>query len=138
MNPRPTHVIVGASVAGAKAAETLRTEGFDGRIILLGAESYPPYERPPLSKQLLRGESDAKDAFVHGDGFYDQHDIEFRSGTRVQEINPQYRAVTIDTGESITYNRLLLATGARPRRLRVTGGDLAGIHYLRNLDDNAA
>jgi 3-phenylpropionate/trans-cinnamate dioxygenase ferredoxin reductase component len=138
MTSRLTHVIVGASVAGAKAAETLRTEGFDGRVILLGAEPYPPYERPPLSKQLLRGEADAKDAFVHADGFYEQHDIELRTGTHVQEIRPQSRTVTVDTGEPITYDRLLLATGARPRRLRVPGADLAGVHYLRDLDDNAA
>jgi 3-phenylpropionate/trans-cinnamate dioxygenase ferredoxin reductase subunit len=135
---RQTHVIVGASVAGAKAAETLRSEGFDGRVVLFGAEHYPPYARPPLSKQLLRGETDAKDAFVHRDGFYEQNDIELRVGTYVQEVDTQSRVVTLDTGESTGYDRLLLATGARPRRLRVPGADLAGIHFLRDLDDNAA
>jgi 3-phenylpropionate/trans-cinnamate dioxygenase ferredoxin reductase subunit len=135
---RQTHVIVGASVAGAKAAETLRSEGFDGRVVLVGAEHYPPYARPPLSKQLLRGETDAKDAYVHRDGFYEQHDIELRVGTRAQEIDARSRVVAVDNGESIAYDRLLLATGARPRRLRVPGADLAGIHYLRDLDDNAA
>ena len=114
MTKRQTHVIVGASVAGAKAAETLRTEGFDGRVVLLGAEPYPPYERPPLSKQLLRGETDAKDAFVHADGFYEDNDIELRVGTRVREIQTEPRVVTVETGESIGYDRLLLATGARP------------------------
>jgi 3-phenylpropionate/trans-cinnamate dioxygenase ferredoxin reductase subunit len=135
---RQTHVIVGASVAGAKAAETLRSEGFDGRVVLFGAERYPPYARPSLSKQLLRGETDAKDAFVHRDGFYEQNDIELRVGTYVQEVDTQSRVVTLDTGESTGYDRLLLATGARPRRLRVPGADLAGIHFLRDLDDNAA
>jgi 3-phenylpropionate/trans-cinnamate dioxygenase ferredoxin reductase subunit len=131
-------VIVGASVAGAKAAETLRTEGFEGRVVLLGAEPYRPYERPPLSKQLLRGETDANEAFVHGERFYEDNDIELRVGTRVREIQPESKVVTVDSGESIVYDRLLLATGARPRRLRVAGSELAGIHLLRTLDDNAA
>jgi 3-phenylpropionate/trans-cinnamate dioxygenase ferredoxin reductase subunit len=131
-------VIVGASVTGAKAAETLRSEGFDGRVVLLGAEPHRPYERPPLSKQLLRGESEVNDAFVHGDRFYADNDIELRVGTRVTEMHPETNAVTLDTGESIVYDRLLLATGSRPRQLRVPGADLAGLHLLRTLDDNAA
>jgi 3-phenylpropionate/trans-cinnamate dioxygenase ferredoxin reductase subunit len=135
---RQTHVIVGASVAGAKAAETLRTEGFDGRVVLLGAEPHRPYERPPLSKQLLRGESEVNDAFVHSERFYEDNDIELRVGARVTEIRPQTRTVTLGGGESIGYDRLLLATGARPRRLRVPGAELEGIHVVRTLDDNAA
>jgi 3-phenylpropionate/trans-cinnamate dioxygenase ferredoxin reductase subunit len=136
---RPTHVIVGASVAGAMAAETLRTEGFDSRIVLVGAEPHRPYERPPLSKQLLWGESAVEDTFVHGPGFYDEHDIELRLGTRVTAIDPQARVVHLgDDGERLGYDRLLLATGARPRRLQLPGADLAGIHHLRDLGDNAA
>jgi 3-phenylpropionate/trans-cinnamate dioxygenase ferredoxin reductase subunit len=138
MSTRPTHVIVGASLAGAKAAETLRAEGFDGRIVIVGAEAHRPYERPPLSKHLLRGESEIEDAFVHGPSFYDSNDIELRTATRVHEVLPHSRVVTVEHGESIPYDRLLLATGARPRHLRVPGADLAGIHYLRTLDDNAA
>jgi 3-phenylpropionate/trans-cinnamate dioxygenase ferredoxin reductase component len=136
---RPTHVIVGASVAGAMASETLRTEGFDSRIVLVGAEPDRPYERPPLSKQLLRGETTVDDAFVHDPGFYDEHDIELRLGTRVAAIDPQARVVHLgDDGERLAYDRLLLATGSEPRRLQVGGADLAGIHYLRDLGDTAA
>jgi 3-phenylpropionate/trans-cinnamate dioxygenase ferredoxin reductase subunit len=134
---RTTYVIVGAGVAGAKAAETLRREGFDGHVVLVGAEPYPPYERPPLSKQLLRGETDVKAAFVHPDDFYTANDIELHVGTRVESIDTRLHALTVDTAESIHYDRLLLATGARPRRLRVPGADLSGIHYLRDLDDAA-
>ncbi len=137
MTPKQsTHVIVGASVAGAMAAETLRAEGFDGRVVLIGSEPHRPYERPPLSKQLLRGESDTADAFVHADSFYKDHDIELRVGARVHEILPPSQVVTVDHGESIHYDRLLLTTGARSRRLRVRGADLPGVHYLRDLDDN--
>jgi len=132
-----THVIVGASLAGAKAAETLRAEGFEGRIVLIGSEPYRPYERPPLSKQLLRGESDAESVFVHTKNFYDDNDIELRVDTHVGEILPQSNVVTTEHGASIHYDRLLLTTGARPRRIRAPGADLAGIHYLRDLDDNA-
>jgi len=131
-----THVIVGASLAGAKAAETLRADGFDGQIVLIGSEPYRPYARPPLSKQLLRGESDVEDAFVHTADFYADNDIDLRLSTRVQEVLPQSQVVTLEHGESIRYDRLLLATGARARRLHVPGAGLAGVHYLRNLDDN--
>jgi 3-phenylpropionate/trans-cinnamate dioxygenase ferredoxin reductase subunit len=131
-----THVIVGASLAGAKAAETLRADGFDGQIVLIGSEPYRPYERPPLSKQLLRGESGVEDAFVHAADFYADHDIDLRLSTRVQEVLPQSQVVSLEHGESIQYDRLLLATGARARRLHAPGADLAGIHYLRDLDDN--
>jgi 3-phenylpropionate/trans-cinnamate dioxygenase ferredoxin reductase subunit len=131
-------VIVGASLAGASAAATLRAEGFDGRIVLIGSEPYPPYERPPLSKQLLRGDAAIADVFVHAERFYEDQDIELRVGTRVNELLPQSQVVTVDDGASIRYDRLLLTTGARARRLRAPGADLPGIHYLRDLDDNQA
>ncbi|MGH9187442.1 MAG: NAD(P)/FAD-dependent oxidoreductase [Acidimicrobiales bacterium] len=138
MTDQPTQVIVGASLAGAKAAETLRTEGFDGRVVLVGAEVHRPYERPPLSKQLLRGETTADEAHVHEETFYTDHDIELRLGTRVTEIDTHSTVVHLQGGEQIGYDRLLLATGARPRRLRLPGAELAGIHYLRDLGDNQA
>ena len=138
MSHRPTHVIVGASLAGAKAAETLRTDGFDGRVVLVGAEQFRPYERPPLSKQLLRGESAVEDAFVHDEPFYANNDIELLLDTRVNELDPHAHTVTVNGRESIRYDRLLLATGARPRRLNVPGARLEGIHYLRDLHDNNA
>lgn len=138
MTGRRAHVIVGASLAGASAAATLRAEGFDGRIVLLGAERQRPYQRPPLSKDLLRGEATVEDTFVHDEAFYADHDIDLRLGTRVSDIDPQAHLVHLDGGEGIGYHRLLLATGARPRRLRVPGADLDGIHYLRDLDDLGA
>jgi 3-phenylpropionate/trans-cinnamate dioxygenase ferredoxin reductase component len=134
--PEPaTHVIVGASLAGAKTAEALRTEGFDGRIVLVGAEDERPYERPPLSKDYLRGESEREKAYVHPAGFYEEHDIELRTGTTVSAIDTDARTVSLG-GESLGYDRLLIATGAEPRRLNVPGADLEGVHYLRTLADS--
>ncbi len=130
-----THVIVGAGLAGAVAAATLRSEGFDGSVVLLGAEPHRPYERPPLSKGLLRGESDAEQAFVHDSAFYADNGIELRLGRRATRIDPVDRRVHLDDGEPLGYDRLLLATGARPRELRLPGAGVAGIHHLRDLDD---
>jgi 3-phenylpropionate/trans-cinnamate dioxygenase ferredoxin reductase subunit len=134
---RSTSVIVGGGLAGAKAAATLREEGFDGRVVLVGEEPYPPYERPPLSKQLLRGESEVRDTFVHPDDFYATNDVELRIGRRAENLDARSQTLTVD-GEAIRYDELLLATGARPRRLTVPGATLVGVHSLRNLDDNAA
>ena len=130
-----TFVIVGASLAGAKAAETLRAEGFDGRVVLIGDEARRPYERPPLSKDYLRGEKDFDAAAVHPAGFYDEHDIDLRTSTTVTAIGPAERSVTLASGEQITWDRLLLATGAVPRRLSVEGADLPGVLYLRSVED---
>jgi 3-phenylpropionate/trans-cinnamate dioxygenase ferredoxin reductase subunit len=128
-------VIVGASLAGAKAAETLRAEGFDGRVVLIGDEEPRPYERPPLSKEYLRGEKDFDAAAVHPADFYDEHDIELHTSTVVNAIDPGDRSVTLTSGERVTYDRLLLATGAAPRRLSVEGADLEGVCYLRDVED---
>src|SRR6185369_12442869 len=106
-----TFVIVGASLAGAKAAETLRSEGFDGRIVLVGAEGERPYERPPLSKDYLRGETQSK-PYVHEEGFYEKEEIELRALTRVDSIDPSAAEVLLEGGERVGYERLLLATGA--------------------------
>jgi 3-phenylpropionate/trans-cinnamate dioxygenase ferredoxin reductase component len=130
-----THVIVGAGLAGAKAAEALREEGFDGRIVLIGDEAEQPYERPPLSKDYLRGESPRESARVHRDGFYVDSEIELRTGTTVERLELDRRAVVLADGERVGYHRLLLATGAEPRRLAVPGSGLDGIHYLRELGD---
>jgi 3-phenylpropionate/trans-cinnamate dioxygenase ferredoxin reductase subunit len=132
---RDTHVIAGAGLAGAKAAEALRAEGFEGRIVLVGDEPEPPYERPPLSKDYLRGESPREQARVHPEGFYRDHDVELMLGTAVTAIDPAGRAVTLATGETLAYDRLLLATGSEPRRLSVAGAELAGVHHLRDLAD---
>jgi 3-phenylpropionate/trans-cinnamate dioxygenase ferredoxin reductase subunit len=131
-------VIVGASLAGAKAAETLRSEGFDGRVVLVGDEAVRPYERPPLSKEYLRGEKGFDDAAVHSADFYAEQDIDLRGSTLVSALDPSAHQVTLSTGETIGYQRLLLAVGAAPRRLTVPGADLDGIHYLRSISDSNA
>jgi len=132
---RETHVIAGAGMAGAKAAEALRDEGFEGRIVLVGEEPELPYERPPLSKDYLRGEVPREQARVHPEGFYADHDIDLMCGTTVTAIDPEARSVTLSTGEALAYDRLLLATGSEPRRLSVPGAELGGVHHLRDLAD---
>jgi 3-phenylpropionate/trans-cinnamate dioxygenase ferredoxin reductase component len=130
-----TFVIVGASLAGAKAAETLRAEGFDERVVLIGAEDERPYERPPLSKDYLRGEAERETVYVHPEGFYAEHDIELRLGRTAVSLNVAGRELALDDGERLRYDRLLLATGAEPRRLSIPGGDLDGVLYLRSVAD---
>jgi 3-phenylpropionate/trans-cinnamate dioxygenase ferredoxin reductase component len=136
MSDARTFVIVGASLAGAKAAETLRLEGFDGRIVLLGEEAVRPYERPPLSKDYLRGEVGTDKVFVHGESYYEDNDIDFRPSTSVQAMDIRTSEVVLSSGERIGYDGLLLTTGSTPRRLSVPGSDLPGVHYLRNLEDS--
>jgi 3-phenylpropionate/trans-cinnamate dioxygenase ferredoxin reductase component len=133
-----THVIAGAGLAGAKAAEALRSEGFEGRIVLVGDEPEAPYERPPLSKDYLRGESPREQARVHEAGFYADHDIELLTGTTVTDLNASARDVTLSTGERLGYDRLLLATGSEPRRLSAPGAELDGVHHLRTFADSDA
>ncbi|MGY1692841.1 NAD(P)/FAD-dependent oxidoreductase [Geodermatophilus sp. SYSU D01105] len=128
-------VIVGAGLAGAKAAQALREEGLDGPVVLVGAEPERPYERPPLSKGYLLGSAERGQAFVHDEGWYADHDVELRTGVRVTRLDPAVHRLALDTGEELPYARLLLATGASPRRLRVPGADLDGVRYLRTLAD---
>jgi 3-phenylpropionate/trans-cinnamate dioxygenase ferredoxin reductase subunit len=135
MSDTSSFVIAGAGLAGAKAAETLRAEGYGGRLLLLGEEAERPYERPPLSKAYLRGETDRDSLYVHQDGFYAAHDIELRPSTPVRSIDPATRQLELASGEHIGYQRLLLATGAAPRRLPLPGADLDGVHYLRSRRD---
>src|SRR6185312_3581913 len=130
-----TFVIVGASLAGAKAAETLRAEGFDERVVLVGDEDERPYERPPLSKDYLRGEAERETVYVHPEGFYAEHDIELRLGRTAVSLNVAGRELALDDGERLRYDRLLLATGAEPRRLSIPGGELDGVLYLRSVAD---
>jgi 3-phenylpropionate/trans-cinnamate dioxygenase ferredoxin reductase subunit len=133
MATRQTFVIVGASLAGAKAAQTLREEGFDGRVVLVGEESVRPYERPPLSKAYLRGEVGFDDAAVHTEGFYAEHEIELLTSTTAMSIDPTAKHVDLDPGGRLSYDELLVTTGATPRRVAVPGADLDGIHYLRSV-----
>ena len=136
MSNEQTHVIVGASLAGAKAAETLRQEGFDGRVVLVGAEHERPYERPPLSKDYLRGEVGREKVYVHEEGFYAEHDIELRLGRTAESLDTSNRELELDGGERLGYDRLLLTTGAEPRRLSIPGAELDGVLYLRSVQDS--
>jgi 3-phenylpropionate/trans-cinnamate dioxygenase ferredoxin reductase component len=136
MASKQSFVIVGAGLAGAKAAETLRAQGFDGRLVLIGAEHERPYERPPLSKEYLRGEADRK-PYVHDQDFYAEQEIELLSSTEVESIDVASSEV-VAGGERLEFDRLLLATGAEPRRLRVPGGDLDEVLYLREIADSEA
>ncbi|MGH3321271.1 MAG: NAD(P)/FAD-dependent oxidoreductase [Streptosporangiaceae bacterium] len=136
MATETTYVIVGASLAGAKAAETLREQGFDGRVMLIGAESERPYERPPLSKDYLLGKADRSDAFVHDEGWYTDHDVKLRLGVRATRVDRASHELELAAGERVRYDKLLLATGASPRRLPVPGGDLDGVFYLRTIADS--
>ncbi|MCX4732218.1 NAD(P)/FAD-dependent oxidoreductase [Streptomyces sp. NBC_01363] len=128
-----TFVIVGGGLAGAKAAETLREEGFSGRVILLGDERDHPYERPPLSKGYLSGKEERDSVFVHETAWYAGADIELHLGQPVTSLDREARAVQLGDGTVVHYDKLLLATGAEPRRLPVPGTDLAGVHHLRRL-----
>ena len=138
MASEQTFVIVGASLAGAKAAETLRAEGFDGRVVLIGEEAERPYERPMLSKEYLRGDKPAAKLYVHDEGFYADNDIELLTGTRVASVDPGAHEVTLADGNRMPYSRLLLSTGAAPRRLELPGTDLPGVRYLREMADSDA
>jgi 3-phenylpropionate/trans-cinnamate dioxygenase ferredoxin reductase subunit len=133
-----TFVIVGASLAGAKAAEGLRAEGFDGRLVLVGAEAERPYERPPLSKDYLRGDVGRETVYVHDGSFYAEHDIDLRLGRAAVALNTSARELRLDDDAMVRYDRLLLATGAEPRRLAIPGGELAGVMYLRSIEDSDA
>jgi 3-phenylpropionate/trans-cinnamate dioxygenase ferredoxin reductase component len=130
---RPTHVIAGASFAGASAAAALRKEGFDGRIVLIGEEPEAPYERPELSKKYLRAEPDT-DVRVHEAGFYERADIELLTGAKVDSIDVAGRAVTVGS-ERIAFDRLLLATGSTPRRPAIPGAGLENVLTLRTRHD---
>jgi 3-phenylpropionate/trans-cinnamate dioxygenase ferredoxin reductase subunit len=132
---RPVYAIVGASLTGAKAAEELRAAGFDGRIVLIGEEPERPYERPPLSKGYLLGADPRDKAYVHDAGWYDAHDVELRLGVRASGLDPAAHTVTLAGEGTVRYDKLLLATGSRVRRLDVPGADLPGVRYLRALPD---
>lgn len=131
----PAFVIIGASLAGGTAAATLRQDGFEGDLILIGKEPHLPYERPPLSKQYLRGEAPFEKALVRPGSFYDEHRIDARFGVAATRVDPAARTVDLASGRPIHYDKLLIATGARNRPLPVPGHDLANIFSLRSVED---
>ncbi|MGH8894228.1 MAG: NAD(P)/FAD-dependent oxidoreductase [Actinomycetes bacterium] len=135
---RSPFVIVGASLAGAKTAEGLRDAGHDGAITLVGAEAHLPYERPPLSKGFLQGHEDRQKLLVHPPDWYADHRVDLRLSSRVTAVNSQAHHVAVSNGDRLPYEKLVLATGSAPRRLTVQGADLAGVHYLRTVDDSEA
>src|SRR3954452_12584687 len=128
-------VIVGAGLAGAKAATTLREEGFDGPVVLVGEEPDPPYERPPLSKEYLLGKAERDDSRVHPTDWYAENGDDLRTGVRAEHLDARAHRVRLSTGEDLAYGALLLATGSSARRLPVPGADLDGVHYLRTVAD---
>jgi 3-phenylpropionate/trans-cinnamate dioxygenase ferredoxin reductase component len=135
MKNKPSFVIVGGGMAGAIATQTLREEGFDGKITLLGQEPNAPYERPPLSKDYLQGKADRDSIFVHPEPWYAEHAVELSLGSTVASLDPASRTITA-IGERLSYDKLLLATGSKPRRLDVPGADLDGVYYLRNVEES--
>ena len=132
----PSFVIAGASLTGAKAAQTLRDEGFDGEIVLLGSEPERPYERPPLSKGYLLGNDSRDSVYVHPDGWYAEHGVDLRTGVTVTAIDRNARIVATSSGAQVSYDKLLLATGASPRQLSFPGSDREEVLYLRTLADS--
>src|SRR6185437_15010108 len=131
MSASGTFIIAGGGLAGAKAAEALREQGFGGRIVLAAEEGIRPYERPPLSKEYLQGKAERDTIFVHSPDWYDANRVELLLGTAVTGIDRGHREVTLSDGAHLAYGRLLLATGAVPRRLPLPGADADGVLYLR-------
>jgi len=136
MDDHRTFVIAGAGLAGATAAEALRSEGFTGHVVLLGDEPERPYERPPLSKGLLLGTAERDTVHVHRAGWYAEHDVELRTNSAVVDLDRAAHRVRLADGEQIRYDKLLLATGAAPRTLPIPGIDLDGVLQLRTLADS--
>ena len=133
---KPSFIIVGGGLAGAIAAQTLREEGFDGRITLISQEPNTPYERPPLSKDYLQGKAERDTIYVNPEAWYAEHEVELRLGDAVTSLDPAARTAINASGAQLRYDKLLLATGSKPRRLDVPGADLDGVHYLRNVEDS--
>jgi 3-phenylpropionate/trans-cinnamate dioxygenase ferredoxin reductase component len=133
-----TFVIVGGGLAGAKAAEALRDNDFDGRVVLLCEEDHLPYERPPLSKEYLAGKKSLGDFTVHASDWYREHDVDLRLGARVASLDTAGHSVALADNTTIGYDKLLLATGSASRHAPIPGSDTGGVHYLRTFGDAAA
>jgi 3-phenylpropionate/trans-cinnamate dioxygenase ferredoxin reductase subunit len=131
-------VVVGGGLAGARAVETLRAEGFEGSLVLVSAEPHLPYERPPLSKAVLAGRDDVSVATLHDRSWYAEHHIELRLTATATNLDTIGQSLTLDDGSQVAYDALLLATGSSARRLSIPGSDLEGVRYLRTIDDSLA
>lgn len=138
MTTSSTFAIIGGGLAGAKAAEALRDNDFDGHVVLFAAEDKLPYERPPLSKEYLAGKKALADFTVDPAAWYRDHNVELRLGTEVTAVNPADHTITLPDDSTVSYDKLLLATGSAPKRPPIPGADAAGVHYLRTIDDAAA
>ncbi len=132
------HLLIGGGMAAAHAAAELRKRGADGAVLLVGREQDPPYERPPLSKEYVRGESAREDAFVHPRDWYEENDVELLTGTSVKALDPAARTAELQGGDEISFEKALVATGAMVNVLRVDGAQLDGIHYLRAFGNSDA
>lgn len=130
-------LVVGAGQSGGRVAALLRQEGFEGDIRIVGAEAHPPYERPPLSKAVLKGEKDADHCFLFEEGFYAENRIDLTMGVSVTDIDPDGKTVALSSGDSVGFDALVLATGGVVKRLPLPGGDLPGVHVVRTLEDSA-
>lgn len=128
-------VVIGAGHAGAQAVASLRQEGYDGEIVLIGEEPQLPYHRPPLSKAYLSGEQPAERLLIRPEKFYHDKQIDVRTGTRVTAIDRAARTVTLDNDETLTWDTLVLALGSQVRKLPIPGTELGGVHYLRSIAD---
>ena len=130
-----TTIIAGAGHAGGQTAISLRQAGYDGRVIVCGAEPVPPYQRPPLSKKYLSSELARERVFLRPESFYSRSDVELRLGNAIRTVDPEHRTVVLDDGDSLAFTDLVIATGSRPRRLDAPGAELGNIFYLRTLED---
>src|SRR4051794_8158907 len=131
-----TVAVIGAGLAGATTAVALREEGFGEQVVLVGAETHSPYERPPLSKGYLLGSAARESVFVKEDSWYAEHDVDLRLGVRAESLDLASREVLLSSGERLPFGTAVLATGASPRRLTVPGADQVDLQYLRTLDDS--
>jgi 3-phenylpropionate/trans-cinnamate dioxygenase ferredoxin reductase component len=136
MATEATFVVVGAGEAGGTAVQVLREEGFDARIVLVGGEDHLPYERPALSKGYLNGDPYTSEGSLVDQRWYDDQHVELHLGRRAVSVDRPAHRVGLDDGTTLPYDKLLISTGATPRRLDVPGADLDGIHYLRTLEDS--
>jgi 3-phenylpropionate/trans-cinnamate dioxygenase ferredoxin reductase subunit len=130
-----TFVIVGAGQTAAQAVDSLRREGFDGRLVVVGDEPHLPYQRPPLSKKFLAGEMPLERLLVKPAAFFETSRAELKLGVRAEGIDLHYRRVRLSDGDTVDYDALLLATGTAPRKVTVPGHELGGVHYLRTIAD---